>query len=205
MNTVIETFANAFDIDRSTGFTALMPKVIEAEPDCGGLLALPFMADEPGLSVSQGGTALIVGWNAENATPGNVVKAALLSTVFNLKLGSEILEKQGYPRNEIILSGGLAKTQECGQIVADVFNTPVSLLESAEEGGAWGSAVMAKFRSEKLAGSDKDWSQFLKSVSVEGHRRFEPKTAAVQVYESVYERYKKLVALQPALNQAVSQ
>jgi sugar (pentulose or hexulose) kinase len=132
MNTVVDTFLDA------NGFESIMPKLVEAPPECGGLLALPFMDDEPGLNVSQGGTTMICGWNSYNATAGNVVKAALLSTIFNLKLGSKVLQEQGYPQTEIVLSGGLTKTPECGQIVADVFDMHVTLLDSAEEGCAWG-------------------------------------------------------------------
>ena len=80
MNSVVEMFGEAVGGDRSAGFEAVIPKVLEANPDCGGLLALPFMDDEPGLGVSRGGSAMIVGLNSENATPGNAVKAALLST-----------------------------------------------------------------------------------------------------------------------------
>ena len=60
MNSVVEMFGEALGGDRSAGFGAVMPKVLEADADCGGLLALPFMDDEPGLNVSRGGTALIV-------------------------------------------------------------------------------------------------------------------------------------------------
>ena len=95
------------------------------------------MDDEPGLGVSQGGSAMLVGLNADNATPGNAVKAALLSTMFNLRLGSNVLDQQNFHRKELILTGGLTKTPELGQVLADVFDTPVTLLESAEEGTAW--------------------------------------------------------------------
>ena len=190
-----------------TDFERVMPLLVQAAPDCGGLLALPFMDDEPGLSVDEGGTAMIVGLNGENATPGNIAKAALLSTIFNLKLGSEILEQQGYPRTEIVLSGGLTKTPECGQIVADVFDTPVTLLESAQEGCAWGGALLAKYRylcKQDGNGASKSWSEFLTSIAVEGHTRFEPNAPAVREYEGVYKRYQSLMAVQPVLNEAVS-
>lgn len=206
LNTVVETFADAIghNDDRSAGFESVMPKLVKAPPDCGGLLALPFMDDEPGMNVKQGGTAMICGWNPDNATAGNVAKAALLSTIFNLKLGSSMLEQQGYPRTEIILSGGLTKTPECGQIVADVFDTPVTLLDSAEDGCAWGAALMARFRYERYKGSNVLWADFLKSVLVKGHRRFLPEKEAVREYEGVYLRYKKLIAVQPMLNEALS-
>ena len=93
---------------------------------------------------------MLAGLTSENSTPGNVVKAALLSTMFNLKLGSEVLDRQGYPRTELVLSGGLTKTPELSQILADVFETPVTLLESAEEGTAWGAALLAKYRHLRL-------------------------------------------------------
>jgi sugar (pentulose or hexulose) kinase len=96
------------------------------------------MDNESGLNVSQGGTAMICGWNPYNATAGNVAKAALLSTISNLKLGSKVLQEQSYLQTEIVLSGGLTKTPECGQIVTDVFGMPVTLLDSAKEGCAWG-------------------------------------------------------------------
>jgi sugar (pentulose or hexulose) kinase len=204
MNSVVEMFGETLGGDRSAGFSVVMPKVLEADADCGGLLALPFMDDEPGLNISRGGTALIMGLNPENATPGNAVKAALLSTMFNLRLGSEVLDGQGYPRTEIVLSGGLTKTPECGQILADVFNTPVTLLDSAEEGTAWGAALMAAFRQAKLRGSGEDWAAFLAERATADQTRFEPNPADAGQYDAMYQRYKQLMRIQPYLDESVA-
>ncbi len=204
MNTVVEMFGDLIDGDRGEGFATVMPRVLEAEPDCGGLLALPFMDDEPGLRVSQGGTALVVGLTTENAKPGNVVKAALLSTMFNLRLGSEVLDDQGFPRTQLVLTGGLTKTPELAQVLADVFNTSVTLLDSAEEGTAWGAALLAQFRYEKIQNSPDSWSSFLAKRSASSQSQFEPKLDAVKQYQASYQRYKKLVAVQQALSKAVS-
>ncbi len=203
MNSVVEMFGQAIGGDRSAGFASVIPKVLDAAADCGGVLALPFMDDEPGLGVSEGGTATLIGLNSENSSPGNVVKAALLSTMFNLKLGSEHLDKQGFPRNELLLSGGLTKTPELGQILADVFGTTVRLLESAEEGTAWGAALMAKFRQQKIDGASMNWAEFLQDQPSSVQTSFEPNTENVETYENVYQRYKKLVEAQPTLQSAV--
>ncbi|MFT7640485.1 MAG: sugar (pentulose or hexulose) kinase [Pirellulaceae bacterium] len=203
MNSVVEMFGGAIGGDRGAGFAAVMPKLIEADANCGGLLALPFMDDEPGLSVEQGGTALVVGLNPDNATAGNVVKATLLSTMFNLRLGSEVLDGQGFPRTEIILSGGLTKTPLCGQILADVFNTPVTLLDSAEEGTAWGAALMAKFRHQKIDDKPGEWSELLGSTTGSGRTQFTPNADAASAYDAVYARYKNLMKVQPEINDAV--
>jgi sugar (pentulose or hexulose) kinase len=199
MNCVVEMFAYMLGGNRSAGFQTVIPEVLSARPDCGGLLALPFMDDEPGLGVSRGGTAMLIGLNPDNARPGNAVKAALLSTMFNLKFGSEILDQQGFPRRQLVLSGGLAKTPELSQILADVFDTPVSLLASAEEGTAWGAALMAKFRREKIDGSSQTWSNFLKGQAAGEGRHYKPDPAAVKAYGDVYSRYKQLVELQGSL------
>ena len=205
MNTVVEMFGLALGGDRNAGFAAVMPQLLAADDDCGGLLALPFMDDEPGLGVDRGGTAMLVGLNAENATPGNVAKAALLATVFNLRLGSEVLDAQGYPRTEIVLSGGLTKTPELGQIVADVFRTPVVILESGEEGTAWGAALMAKYRAECLAEGDAgDWASFLGRHASTGATRFEPNESSAAVYDDSFARYRRLMDVQSQLDQAVS-
>ncbi|MGY8766873.1 MAG: xylulokinase [Pirellulales bacterium] len=203
MNSVVEMFGAAIGGDRGASFAAVMPKLLEAKPDCGGLLALPFMDDEPGLNVSQGGTAMIVGLNADNATPGNAVKAALLSTMFNLKLGSEVLDSQGFPRTELVLTGGLTKTPELAQVLADVFNTRVTLLDSAEEGTAWGAALMAKFRTAKINGSDQDWASFLAEHATASPKKYTPQSSAVQDYDTLYQRYKRLMKVQPAIHESI--
>ena len=144
MNTIVEMFGQAMGGDRSDAFSRLMPSVVSAGADCGGVIAMPFIDDEPGLGVSRGGQASLLGIDAENATPANMIKAAMLATMFNLKLGSQTLDRQGFPRKELVLSGGLTKTPELGQVLADVFETPVKLLAGADEGCAWGAALMAK-------------------------------------------------------------
>lgn len=202
MNSVVAMFGQVIAND-SSGFATLMPLLLEADADCGGLLALPFMDDEPGLGVSRGGTAMIVGLNPNNAKPGNVVKAALLSTMFNLKLGSEDLEQQGYPRKQLVLTGGLTKTPELAQILADVFDAVVTMPASAEEGTAWGAALMAKYRDQMIGGSSEDWSSFLTSHAADDQRA-EPNAEQVAAYANVYERYKRLVSTQSQVDQAIS-
>jgi len=203
MNAVIEMFGAVTAGGRGQAFELVMPQLLAVPADCGGLLALPFMDDEPGLGVDCGGTALVVGLNGANATPGHVAKAALLSTIFNLRLGSEVLAEQGFPRTQIILSGGLTKTPELGQIVADAFATPVSILAGAHEGTAWGAALLAKFRHQHRAGQATAWDDFLAAHAAGAPRQFAPVAETVQAYDRLYARYRRLVALQGQVSQAV--
>jgi sugar (pentulose or hexulose) kinase len=203
MNTVVEMFGRGGDAGRGAAFAALMPQVVAAADDCGGLAALPFMDDEPGAGVSRGGTALVVGLNDRNAAPGNVAKAMLLATVFNLRQGSEPLDAQGFPRREIVLSGGITKTPELGQVVADAFDTPVVILAGAEEGTAWGAALLAHYRDRCRTGATQSWQDFLAGHAGGQPLRFAPRPAAVAVLQRGYERHRRLVALHVALEQAL--
>ena len=139
-----ELFGRVNGARRGNAFAAVMPEALAAPDDCGGLLALPFMDDEPGLGVSRGGTACVIGLNDSNATPGNVAKAMLLATIFNLKIGSDDIDSQGFSRTEIVLSGGVTKTSGVGQIRADAFNRPVSILDGAAEGTALGGGALGE-------------------------------------------------------------
>lgn len=202
-------------------FKGLLKQAVDAPPDCGGLLALPFLDDEPGLNVTQGGTGMIVGFNSSgNHSAGNVIKAAMVSVMFNLYLGtqqveqaeaSEITEDDKGLKKEIVLTGGLTKTPETGQILADIFDRPVRLLEAADEGGAWGAALLAKYSDDcqKEQGENKaphpdDWLAFLSTIEAKEQQAFFPQPENVQVYRSVLEKYKKLLELQPQLDKVMN-
>jgi sugar (pentulose or hexulose) kinase len=202
MNTVVGMFGLAGAGPGGKAFEAIMPQLLEAPDDCGGILALPFLDDEPGVGVQRGGTALVIGLGEHNATPGNVARAMLLATVFNLRLGSDVLAEQGYPRTEIVLSGGLTRTPELGQVLADAFGTPVTILDGAAEGTAWGAALLAAYRSAGLAGDDRDWATFLAAHHTGTPTRFQPRRASVEVLDGVYARYRRLLAAQPTLDAA---
>jgi sugar (pentulose or hexulose) kinase len=215
LNTIVHSYTSEkltllpehVENNANTAFDRIMPLLIEAPDDCGGLLALPFMDDEPGLEIAQGGCAMIVGWNPTNSKVGNVAKAALLSTMFNLRLGCAVLDDQGFPRNEIVLSGGLSKTKECGQILSDIFNVPVTLLCSADEGCAWGATVLAKYRYLRATESvfDMEWSTFLESIAARSEKiRFFPNKKAVIAYNELFDRYNRLLETLPQLLHAVA-
>ena len=204
MNTMVEMFGAVLGEDRSASFAAVIPQVLEAPADCGGLIALPFMDDEPGLGVSRGGTALLAGLNSENAKPGYAVKAALLSTMFNLRSGLEILDAQNFPRKELILTGGLVKSPELAQILADALRTPVTVLSGAEEGTAWGAALLAKYRNAALNNTATDWPAFLAEHTDAGQQHYSPNAQTVSKLDKVYQKYKRLLAIHTSLDDSLA-
>ena len=199
MNTVVEMFGKVNGVGRGDAFAAVMPQLLAAADDCGGLAAIPFIDDEPGLGVSRGGSAGLIGLNADNSAPGNAAKAMLLATIFNLRMGSDQLDAQGFPRTEIILSGGLTKTPALGQLLADAFDTPVVILDGAVEGTASGAALMAKYRDASLAGRSRPWPDFLAAHASGTPTRFTPRPVAVTTLARGLARHRQLVGLHAQL------
>lgn len=194
MNSLVKLFGGG---DANTSFQKIMPQVIAANDDCQGVLAIPFIDDEPGLGVLSGSRGGIWGLNHENMTPGNIVKAGLVATMFNLKLGSEILDQQGYPRSKIVLTGGIAKTPELAQILANVMETPVSLLPDAAEGCAWGAALLALYRFRStIHPQPESWESFLDQFKSQNQLNYQPQSDATHDFRRGLDRYRSRLELE---------
>lgn len=183
------------------------------------------------MNVKRGGTALVVGFNSSNNNnddgnhrAGNVIRAALISVMFNLYLGTEQVEKEAAAaaavaaaeeapqattetKKEIVLTGGLTKTPQTGQILADIFDRPVRLMESADEGGAWGASLLAKFYHDSSSSNSpnpNDWLEFLKTIKVNEEKKFFPQSERVHIYREMLTKYRKLLKLQPQLDEVMN-
>src|SRR5690625_6807148 len=79
------------------------------------------------------------------------MRTHLFSALGALKIGMDILTKEeNVSIDGILAHGGLFKTPVVGQkIVAATMNVPVSVMETAGEGGAWGMAILASYMAEK--------------------------------------------------------
>ena len=177
MNSVVEMFGEAIGGNRGDGFEKVIPMLLDANPDCGGILALPFMDDEPGINVHRGGTAMLVGLNSGKRYPGQRGQGSL--TCHHVQSSPRLRD----PRRPRVSSNGissLGRTDENApnslNYLLIVFANPVTLLESAEEGTAWGAALMAKYRSQVLQGSDRPWSEYLKEQAMESPKQIPPRS-----------------------------
>ena len=84
----------------------------------------------------------------------NAVRAQLMSIFAAVRIGVDILSGEGVRLDSLFAHGGLFKTPGVAQqILADSLNIPVSVGDTAGEGGAWGIAVLARYRAV-LAGDE---------------------------------------------------
>jgi sugar (pentulose or hexulose) kinase len=133
-------------IDKAALYDALYFKALEGDEDCGKLLSYNFYSGEHNIGIEQG-RPLFVRLPDSNFTLANFMRTLLFSTMGTLKLGMDILtEKEQVRLDSLLGHGGLFKTKGVGQqLMAGALNTPVSVMESAGEGGAWGIALLAAF------------------------------------------------------------
>ncbi|MBR0365653.1 MAG: ATPase, partial [Clostridia bacterium] len=130
----------------------------------------------------------------------NFAKATLYSTLAVLKIGLDImLVSEGVALNSITAHGGLYKTPKVGQqITANAINAPVTVMETAGEGGAWGIALLADYILTKSEGETLD--RYLETKVFAGSEgvTVAPQKDEVDGFNTFIERYKKGLAIERA-------
>ena len=136
--------------DKNKIFSVLYNKALDADADCGGLLAYNYFSGES-ITGFEEGRPLFARTPDANFTLGNFMRAHLFTALGALKNGLDILLKEENVKiDKIYGHGGLFKTPVVGQrIMAAAIDTPVATMTTAGEGGAWGIAVLAQYMMDK--------------------------------------------------------
>ena len=118
----------------------------------GGLLAYNYVSGEH-ITHLEEGRPLFVRTPESRFTLANFMRVHLFSSLGALKIGLDILfEQEKVKIDQILGHGGFFKTKEVGQkMMAAAMNVPVSVMETAGEGGAWGIALLASYMLNKAA------------------------------------------------------
>ena len=127
------------------------------------------------------------------------MRVNLFASLGVLKTGMDILLKEeGVKLDEILGHGGLFKTKGVGQsILAAALDTPVSVMETAGEGGAWGIAVLASYMINK---GDENLDTYLAEKVFAGQKGscIEPKQEDVEGFEIFAKRYLEGLSIERA-------
>lgn len=138
--------------DMNRIFTAMFTSAAQGERDCGGLLLYNYLSGEPVTGLAEG-RPLLCRKPEDRLTFPNFMRAQLYSAVATLKLGMDILAREQVKIDKLFGHGGFFKTPEVGQsVMAAALGVPVSVMETAGEGGAWGMALLAAYLGEKAEG-----------------------------------------------------
>jgi xylulokinase len=163
---------------------------VDAAPrGSNGVMTVPFFNGErtPNLPNARG---VILGLDGRNATQPNLFRSAIEGATFALRFGYDEMNALGVSANEIVLTGGGANSDTWRQVVADVFDAPVTVLKN-NEGAAFGAALQA------LAMLEGDEAQLPALVgehlAIDDERCVEPRPSAVNFYNEFYEKYQQAV------------
>ncbi len=133
-------------VDMNEIFGRLYNNALNGDPDCGGLMSYNYFSGEP-ITGLQEGRPLFVRSVGNRFNLANFMRANLNAAVACLKLGNDILfNEEKIKVDRITGHGGLFKTKGVGQrVLAAALNSPISVMETAGEGGAWGMALLAGY------------------------------------------------------------
>ena len=198
---LFKEFAEAMGIqvDMNQLFGTLYHKAMEGDTDCGGLLAYNYFSGEH-ITGFEEGRPLFVRTPESKFNLANFMRVNLFTSLGALKTGMDILLKEeGVRLDKILGHGGLFKTKGVGQkLLAGAIDTPVSVMETAGEGGAWGIAVLASYLVNKEAGESlEDYLNHKVFAGQEGEE-VQPDTRDVQGFNEFMVRYKAGLAIERA-------
>lgn len=186
-------------VDMNEVFGKLYNHALEGDADCGGLIAYNYISGEPVTGLAEGRPMFVRSAN-DHFNLANFMRVNLYASVAVLKIGNDVLFKDEKVQVDRITGhGGLFKTKGVGQrILAAAINSPISVMETAGEGGAWGIALLAGYlvnNEEKLSLADYlDKKVFAGNTGVE----IAPTAEDVAGFDKYIETYKAGLAIEKA-------
>lgn len=179
-------------VDMNQLFATLYNKALEGDADCGGLLSYGYLSGEHITGLEEG-RPLFVRMPDSKFNLANFMRVHLLTALGAMKVGLDILLKdEGVGLDQILGHGGLFKTPVVGQrIMAAVMESPVTVMDTAGEGGAWGMALLAAYLINKEDGETLDTFLADKIFTGMTGTTIEPDAKDVEGVSAFMQKYKK--------------
>jgi len=179
-------------------FDALFREALTGDADAGGLLAYNHLSGEPIAGLDEG-RPLFVRTPDSRFTLANFMRAQLYGVFGTLALGMGVLADERVGIDRMFAHGGLFRTAGVAQrFLAAALEVPVSVAESASEGGAWGVAVLAAYSAARVRGDQRDLDGFLRETVFGGaaFETVEADAADVAGFAAYLERYRSGLAVE---------
>ena len=191
-------------IPRTSGYTCelygkLYNIALTGDTDCGGLLSYNYISGEPVTGLAEGRPLFVRSAN-DKFNLANFMRAHLYASVGVLKIGNDILfNEEKIKVDRITGHGGLFRTKGVGQrVLAAAINSPISVMETAGEGGAWGIALLGSYLVNNKKGQSLadflDESVFVSDAGVE----VSPTPEDVAGFNTYIESYKAGLPIEEA-------
>ena len=197
---VLGETARLFGAEPSAGelYTRLYEKSLEGDPDCGGVLVCNYLAGE-GVTHMDAGRPLAARTPESRFTLANFFKAQLYATMSTLKIGMDILAKEGVAIDSLTGHGGLFKTPMVGQsYLAAACGAPVTCMETAGEGGPYGMALLAAYLLRREEGERLEDFLSRRVFAGASGTTVPPSPALAEGFNTYIQRYQALLEVERA-------
>lgn len=177
-------------LDKSRLYEILYKNALNGSADCGGVVAYNYLSGEPVTGV-ESGRPMYFRTPDSKMDLANFFRAELYSSLSALRYGMDILfEKERVSAEQFTGHGGLFKVEGVAQqFLADALDTPVSVMETAGEGGSWGMALLAAYMLDGNGLSLPRWL-FEKVFASMEKKTVRPDEKGVQSFGEYMKRYK---------------
>lgn len=187
------------DCEMNKVYDILLRIADKADKDCGGLVSCNYLSGEHITGFSEGRPLFVRGADSSFGL-GNFIRNLLYSAFSTLKIGLDILiDDENVEVSGIVGHGGLFRTKGVAQgILSAACKAPVSVMETAGEGGAWGAALLAAY-SRRISGGEKyTLSEFLGKLVFGGANvvTIQPSEEDIKGFEEYIRRYKQCLKVE---------
>ena len=186
-------------VDAGTLYGTLFRSAIadDVDSNCGGLINYPFRSGEFLAGLSEGRPLFARGPEARMSL-GNFMRAQLFGAFSPVKIGMDVMTKdEGVAVDSLVGHGGIFTTPKVAQkILTAAFDTPIKVMATAAEGGAWGMAVLADY----LWHADQPLDEYLdaRAFSDAVSTTEEPDVDDVAGFEEFFDRFRKGLPMEHA-------
>lgn len=186
-------------VDMGAIYEKLFNKALEGDADCGGLVAYNYVSGEPVTGFAEG-RPLFMRSATDKFNLANFMRVQLYAAIGVLKIGNDILFKEEQVKVDRITGhGGYFKTKGVGQrMLAAALGSPISVMETAGEGGAWGIALLASYMVHHTP--QQTLADFLDTQVFAGNAGVEvsPTVEDIEGFNAYIENYKRALPVEEA-------
>ncbi|MCC5890130.1 MAG: FGGY-family carbohydrate kinase [Alkalibacterium sp.] len=199
---LVETLG--FDVSSEKLFTTLFNKALEADADNGQLMSCNYYSGEPITGLEEG-RPLFIQMPDSTLNLANFMRTHIYSALATLKMGMDILiQKEDVTVDQLLGHGGFFKTKHVGQqMMADALTVPVSVMESAGEGGPWGMALLASYLVNKDENERLEDYLAQKVFSSQKAESVEPSKEGQKNFSTFMVRYEDMLEVEKAAVKAI--
>ncbi len=165
-------------------------KILDSEisgilPGSNGLIFLPYLAGERAPHADPDAQGVLFGLNLQH-DKRYILRSIMEGVAFSQRDCIEVVKKEGFKIEEIIISGGGAKNKIWCQMFSDIFNSRIIKM-STEEGPSLGMCMLGAVSLGIYGSIEEASKRFLKTENI-----YTPDERNTEIYDKLYEVYHDL-------------